>query len=189
MYLCSSPNKIFQNQKIKSKSHLPFPRPIQECFWWQCRLLFFHCLAIIPFWQLELELKDQKNNVTANELFNSRQDIYKDWDYRCLAPYSHKDPTKWKTYEMHDYRKATSEEELKRVDQFEYDNNFFNWEDPKVLQYFTKSATSLQQAWKKTYGFPYSAPTPWNTKTFVLQSTKCWEKCASLEVSSYHNMI
>ena len=50
--------------------------------------------------QLELKLKDQKNRETASDLYYSVQHIYKDWDYRCLVPYSHKDPTKWKTYDM-----------------------------------------------------------------------------------------
>ena len=56
-----------------------------------------------------------------------------------LVPFSHKDPRKWKTYEMHEYRNAFSEETMNKVEQFKYDNNFHNWEDPKVLKYFTKS--------------------------------------------------
>ena len=85
----------------------------------------FHCK--ISFLQLELKLEDQRNFVTASELFSSVQNMYKDWDYRCLVPYSNTDPKKWKTYDMHDYRKASSEKQLKEVDQFKYDNNFFNW--------------------------------------------------------------
>ena len=139
----------------------------------------------ISFLQLELRLKDQKNNVTASELFYSVQHMYKDWDYRCLVPYSHKDPTKWKTYDMHDYREAFSEEKLKKVDQFKYDNNFFNWEDPKVLKYFTKSRRSTRKAWKKTYGFPYVSRNTWDGKNISPQDqTKCFKKCARY-VSSY----
>ena len=115
--------------------------------------------------------------------------MYKDWDYRCLVPYSHKDPTKWKTYDMHDYREAFSEEKLKKVDKFKYDNNFFNWEDPNVLKYFAKSTKSMKNAWKKTYGFPYTTTIPWNSKHFMSFTMKCWKKCASLEESSYYNMI
>ena len=128
---------------------------------------------------MELELKDQKNSVSASDLFYNVQSMYKDWDYRCLVPYSDKDPTKWKTYEMHDYRKASSEEELKRVDQIKYNNNFFNWVDPKVLKYFTKSNKNIKKAWKKTFGFPYATapPKPYNV-------TKCFKKCARY-VSSY----
>ena len=108
-----------------------------------------------------------------------------DTDYRCLVPYSDKDPTKWKTYEMHDYRKASSEKQLKEVDQFKFDNNFFNWEDPKVLKYFTKSRNSLQQAWKKTYGFPYVSPLTWDGKNLLPYNfTKCFKKCAR-DVSLY----
>ena len=117
--------------------------------------------------------------MTASELFYNVQHIYKDWDYRCLVPYSHKDPTKWKTYDMHDYRKASSEVELKRVDQYKHDNNFYNWEDPKVLKYFTKNTNSVKKAWKKTYGFPYVSPITWDGKNIALQNlTKCFEKCA-----------
>ena len=108
-------------------------------------------------------------------------------DNRCLVPYSHKDPTKWKTYEMHDYRKAFSEEALKKVDQFKYDNNLFNWEDPKVLKYFTKSRKSAEKAWKKTYGFPYVRVNSWDGTVpgEVSNTTECFKKC-SRYVSSYY---
>ena len=148
--------------------------------------------------QLELELKDQKNRETASDLYYSVQHMYKDWDYRCLVPYSNEDPKKWKTYEMHDYRKASSEEELKKVDQFKHDNNFLNMEDPKVFKYFTKSTKSLKNAWMKTYGFPFVAqpyvtlPVLFKVSSLVsneltLDSTKCLEKCA--HYVSMYNMI
>ena len=126
---------------------------------------------------MELELKDQKNSVSARDLFYDEQWLFKAWDYRCLVPYSHNDPTKWKTYEMHDFRKASNEEELKRVDKFKYDNNFFNWRDPKVFKYFTKSKKSMKKAWKKTFGFPYVTQVP-------VDYLKCFKKCARY-VSSY----
>ena len=136
----------------------------------------------LSFLKLELGQTNQKNRVTASELFNSVQHIYKDWDYRCLVPYSHKDPRKWKTYEMHDYRTAFNENKLKSVDQFKFDNNFFNWEDPKVLKYFIKSS---QKAWKKTYGFPYVSPISWDGKNInPANNTKCFKKCAQY-VSPY----
>ena len=75
---------------------------------------------------------------------------------------------------MHDYRKASSEEELKKVDQFKFDNNFFNFVDPKVLKYFTQSTKSMKKAWKKTYGYPHAGFHP-----------GCWEQCARY-VSSYY---
>ena len=137
---------------------------------------------------MELRLKDQKNNVTASELFYSVQHMYKDWDYRCLVPYSHKDPTKWKTYEMHDYRKAFSEETLKKVDQFKYDNNFFNWRDPKVLKYFTKSTKSSKKAWKKTYGLQWITMDAWDgMHTSPPNITKCFKKCARYVREAFKN--
>ena len=136
----------------------------------------FHCK--ISFLQLELKLEDQKNFVTASQLYYNLQHML-DTDYRCLVPYSDKDPTKWKTYEMHDYRKAFNEKQLKEVDQFKYDNNFFNWEDPKVLKYFTKNTNSVKKAWKNTYGFPYVSLNTWGGKYINPQNqTKCFKKCA-----------
>ena len=88
---------------------------------------------------------------------------------------------------MHGYRKAYSNKTFKRVDQFKYDNNFNNVHDPKVLKYFTKSRKSLQEAWRKTYGFPYATAIPFNDGIdsgipFIgavpSNATKCFKKCA-----------
>ena len=141
-----------------------------------CFSPIFFFIVGLSFSQLDMDLKDEKYGMAASELYYSVQHIYKDWDYRCLVPYSHKDPTKWKTYDMHDYREAFSEEKLKKVDQFKYDNNFFNWEDPKVLKYFTKST---KKAWKKTYGFPYVSAISWDgLSVSPSNATKCFKKCA-----------
>ena len=127
-------------------------------------------------------MKNQKN-LTAREVFYSTD--MSGVDYRCLVPYSDKDPTKWKTYEVHDYRKASSEKELKKVDRFKHDNNIFNSKDPEVLKYFVQSRKSYKKAMKKTYGFPYSFPFG-NVTDVGLSAffTKCWRKCARY-VSSY----
>ena len=132
-------------------------------------------------------MKNQKN-LTAREVFYSVQ--MSGVDYRCLVPYSDKDPTKWKTYEMHDYRRAFSENQLKKVDQFKFDNNFANLVDPKVLKYFIRSTKSSKRAWKKTYGFPFVAHpyvtlSPTNETIKLTNSTKCLKKCARY-VSSYY---
>ena len=88
---------------------------------------------------------------------------------------------------MHGYRKAFNKKQLNKVDQFKYDNNFFNWVDPKVLKYFTKNRKSSQKAWKKTYGFPYDTAIPFNDGIdsgipFIgavpSNATKCFKKCA-----------
>ena len=148
--------------------------------------------------------EDKVNRLTASnvfrasDLFNGVIPIYtkgmvhRSWlDNRCLVPYSHEDPTKWKNYEMHSYREAFNEKQLNKVDQFKYDNNLFNWVDPKVLKYFTKNRKSSRKAWKKTYGFPYVRAISWdNTDTTPfggispVNATKCFKKCAHL-VSSY----
>ena len=133
--------------------------------------------------QLEKNKSTASDWFTASDLFNDvKTPVWIGQDNRCLVPYSHKDPTKWKTYEMHDYRKAFSEETLKKVDQFKYDNNLFNWEDPKVLKYFTKSRKSAKKAWKKTYGFPYVWVNSWDGN-----SIECFEMCARY-VSSYYKI-
>ena len=87
---------------------------------------------------------------------------------------------------MHGYRKAYSQKTFKRVDQFKYDNNFNNFDDPKVLKYFTKSRKSLQKAWRKTYGFPYATAISWDgidpleyDEIGRVNGTKCFKKCAS----------
>ena len=124
---------------------------------------------------------------TASKLFINVQHMYKKRDYRCLVPNSHKDPRKWKTYDMHDYRTAFSEEKLDKVKQFKYDNNFNNWVDPEVLKSFTKSKKSMRKAWKKSYGFPYVSAIPWNAPKHMspANKTKCFQKCAKY-VSSCH---
>ena len=134
---------------------------------------------------MKLELKDQKNMVSASDLFDNLQTIIVYPDYRCVVPYGHKDPTKWKTYEVHDFRKASSEKELKKVDRFKHDNNLYNWKDPAVLKYFVQSRKSYKKAMKKTYGFPYSFPFG-NVTDVGLSAlvTKCWRKCARY-VNSY----
>ena len=60
-----------------------------------------------------------------------------------MVPYSHKDPQKWKTYDMHEYRRAFSKEKLRSVAQYKYDNNFLNWVDPKVLKFTKELAIKL----------------------------------------------
>ena len=142
-------------------------------------------IVVISFLQTELRLKD--NKITASELFYSMQ--MWEGDYRCLVPYSHKNPKKWKTYEMHDYREAFNEKQLKKVDQFKYGSNVGLVWDLELLKNTTKSTKSVKNVWKKSYGFPYVAlpyvTLPLANETEKLtNSTKCLEKCAHY-VSSY----
>ena len=59
-------------------------------------------------------------------------------------------------YEMESYRNAYNERTFKKVTSYEYDNNMFNFEDPKVLRRFTKSEKSSKKHWRKSYGFKIS---------------------------------
>ena len=114
----------------------------------------------------------------ASELFLSVQSIYEKWDYRCLVPYSHKDPTKWKTYDMHAFRIAFSKEALDKVQTFKHDPNFNNFIDPKVLQQY---ALHPKKTWKKSYGFPFTRTVYWDGKdTTTGDASSCWWHCAKL---------
>ena len=97
-------------------------------------------------------MKNQKpNNQLAGALFQTDALIYKSWDYRCLAPDSHSDPNKWKTYNMAALRAASNKAMLNSVETIKYDKNFNNWIDPEILKTFTKSR--FENAWKKSYDF------------------------------------
>ena len=112
----------------------------------------------------------------ASELFLSLQSIYEKWDYRCLVPKSHKDPTKWKTYDMHEYR--IEWEKLSKVTTFKYDPNFNNFIDPKVLKEYARRPKTN---WKNSYGFPYTKTLSWDGKDTVTGNVApCWWKCAKL---------
>ena len=114
----------------------------------------------------------------ASELFLSLQSIYEKWDYRCLVPKSHKDPTKWKTYDMHEYRTAFSKEKLSKVQTFKFDPNFNNFIDPKVLKEY---AMHPKRTWKNSYGFPFTKTVWWDgNDTTTGDAAKCWWKCAKL---------
>ena len=114
----------------------------------------------------------------ASELFLSLQSIYEKWDYRCLVPNSHEDPTQWKTYDMHAFRAAFSKEGLDKVPTFKHDPNFNNFIDPKVLKQYVKNP---RKTWKKSYGFPFTRTVYWDGKdTTTGDASSCWWQCAKL---------
>ena len=96
-------------------------------------------------------------NETATQLYFSEEPIYKNWDYRCLAPKSDKDPEKWKSYDMPAFRSAHSKETLGSVATYPYDKNFNNWRDLSVLINFVNDP---RKAWREAYGLPYASPLP-----------------------------
>ena len=118
---------------------------------------------------------------SAADLYRSVEKIYKKDDYRCLKPYSHKDPKKWHTYDMHAYRRAFDDKTLQNVDSFKYDNDFNNWIDPSVFDKYTSDIETIRNVWNKSYGFNNTfltavmkSETDWNF------GTDCLEKCAQL---------
>ena len=139
-------------------------------------------------WLQELKQEGKQDNTeSAEDLFQSLQHFYKDWDYRCLVPDSHEDPTKWQTYDMHRYRTAFSSQSLAAVDTFEHDENFNNWIDPKVLEAYAKDPIKM---WKKSYGFNNVFLMRWDgVVSTVADDSLCWWRCAKLvrycEILSY----
>ena len=98
--------------------------------------------------------------------------------YRCLVPDSHKEPEKWKTYDMHGYRAAFNKTTLAEVDTFKYDNNFLNWIDPEVHKKYTTDPVST---WKESYGYPFVNVTRWDgVDRGTFDTSLCWWRCASM---------
>ena len=99
-----------------------------------------------------LELHDQVHETfLAEELYFSHHHRFKTEDYYCLKPYSHKDPAKWKQYDMEEYRAAYTEDALDKVHTYKHDVRLNNFADPKVLKAFTKKEKKSLKAWKETY--------------------------------------
>ena len=118
---------------------------------------------------------------SAGDLYRSVEIIYKSEDYRCLKPYSHKDPKKWHTYDMHTYRRAVNNLTLQNVDSFKYDNDFNNFIDPSVFDKYTSDIETIRSVWNKSYGFNNTfLPYVMNSETEFHLKSDCLEKCAEL---------
>ena len=106
--------------------------------------------------------------------------LYKNWDYRCLAPGSHEDPTKWGVLNGFKFGKAASNKQLKKVRTIKYDKNFNNWIDPGVFKKFTKKST-VKKAWAATYGFNVTRNQRWHlNKDNSITSDGCRRSCNKL---------
>jgi hypothetical protein len=136
----------------------------------------------------DLKLESQKNVLKANDLFFSTEHIYKDDDYHCLKPDSHKKKEKWRKYEMEKYKEAYSPETLESVPTFKYDNKLYNFVDPEVFKSFTKNERSGRKNWRKTYGFYYTKQIPGfyaGKYNETLVAYKCLKKCTEMENSNF----
>ena len=131
----------------------------------------------------------KKFNATGEQLFLDENPKYKNEDYRCIDPNSHRDPRQWGSFDMKAYRAAESKDTMKKVSTIRYNKNFNNWKDPQVLNAFV---TDPRKLWQQSYGLPYASPVPktrdikrfskrdpmikWTTVENI-DSTKCHLKC------------
>ena len=93
---------------------------------------------------------------TAIAGFSTDMPMWKNYDFRCLKPKEGVSSEMWPHYEMQKYRVAKTEKELDEVEEIPFDVNFFNIEDPKVLNKMTNGKKSGLELWKKTYGFDWA---------------------------------
>jgi len=141
----------------------------------------------------EFALQDNKTGQTGVQMYIRKDSIYKDHDYRCLKPFSHKKPERWQTYEMHQFREAANEKKLAKVNSFKYDKNFNNWIDMDVLKEYTKN--TFGKAWKQSYGLenvrslPRNPPTnqtkPEDKNSGIVNTDICGEDCIDMERSKF----
>ena len=120
----------------------------------------------------------QVGKIDAGLAFGTDQRMYKQNDYRCLKPKSTVKPGKWPYYEMEGFRTAKSKEELEKVKEYQYDNYFFNFEDPKVFKKKMKGKKG-PKLWRKTYGFDFVSL---NQKpNQIVKHQDCYENCFKAE--------
>ena len=121
--------------------------------------------------------------MTGSDLYLSKDSIWNlglrtRQDYRCLAPYSHKDPQKWATYDIKAFRAAYDKKTMGKVKTKKYDGHFNNFINPTVLHAFIKNP---KKEWQKSFGLPNAKPLPWaGDNREATDSTKCHIKCANL---------
>jgi len=102
---------------------------------------------------IENEAADQ--NIGRNAVYDLRATgtLYKGFDNRCLKPDDSKKPEDWDHYDPDDFYEATSKEMLDKAETQKFDKNFFNFEDPEVLQKFRNPDN--RSIWQETYGFDH----------------------------------
>ena len=127
---------------------------------------------------------DQVGKIDAGLAFGTDQRMYKQNDYRCLKPKSTVKPGKWPYYEMEGFRTAKSKEELEKVKEYQYDNYFFNFEDPKVFKKKMKGKKG-PKLWRKTYGFDFVSISKY--RTHPVRAYQCIKNCYRAEYGKFAN--
>ena len=140
----------------------------------------------------KLELKNQKNKLTADGIFFSDQPVHLSDDYHCVKPDSHEDPKKWHKYEAVGFRKAFNKKMLENVKTFKYDKYLYNFYDPKIFSTFTKRGKKASKIRKKSFHFHYMQSVPGDESSQHISSngswtnmTKCVKKCIKMERSKF----
>ena len=136
----------------------------------------------------KIELKDQKNKVTADELFFSDKTVYMADDYHCVKPDSHEDPKKWHIYEAAGFRKVFNKEMLENVKSFKYDKYLYNLVNPKIFDAFTKRGKEARKIRTKSWQSPYVLSIPGVESSNYgswTNMTKCIKKCIKMEKSKF----
>jgi len=138
------------------------------------------------------EVKNQKNIVTADEIFFSDQHVYRSDNYYCLKPYSHENPRKWRRYEVAGFRQSFNKEMLENTTTFKFDKYLYNFVDPKIFNTFTKNDRKASKIWKKSYQWRYMRRVPGDESSSYVSSngswtniTKCVKKCIQMEKSAF----
>ena len=117
----------------------------------------------IVFEGSDIILEDHNITLRAETLFFSTNHRYKNYDYYCMKPYSHDDPSQWEQYDMVEYRKAFTKEAMEKVHSYKHETLLNNWEDPKVLKSFSRREMKSNKLWWKIFKLrtrkmpPYSA--------------------------------
>ena len=83
---------------------------------------------------------------------------------------------------MKEYRKASTEEELNKVELIPYDRNFFNVEDPKVFKDLM-IGKNRNKIWKRTYGFDFVSVKP--SKKQPVKHFSCMKYCLKSEFGNF----
>ena len=118
---------------------------------------------------------------TAGDMYFSDEPIYKDWDYRCLAPDSHVYPEGWGTYNMTVFRDFAGDSADATPSDWivNYDSSFNAWIDHHILTGFVFNP---YEPWLATYGFKTLNNLRWHRhnnwkKGIVMDSRKKKENC------------
>ena len=101
-------------------------------------------------------LGDEPFKETAGGAFfssNKQESNYKKWDYSCFAPQDHLWPEEWGTYDIYQFRGASTAQELEYVLIDPFDKSFNNWMDPEVFDRFLYNRSAAERMLWDSYDY------------------------------------